>query len=354
MKVGQGTLCLENQNTLTGANEVNAGILASGANTETPFGTGAVTIRGGATLAMPSALGLSIATRQHAQLIIGSGAVLHLTGTAKAILTIGGCWKGETPNISRLSAGTLTISLDAGVEQLGVTQFVTVQGEGGNLPAVTNGMVAPYIVGQNSDGSSCFLNYPSSSGFQAASTVSSADVGIASVATDEIYEVVNDQEITSGGNPAIAALEMNSGGTIGGEGTLNVGSQATGDCAGIVMNGGTITANSVSFGGAEGVIYTASGAPITISAAIAGSGGLTTFGPGVLILTADNTDTLSGPVNVAAGVLTAAGNGSATGSGDVVVNEAALLTVSGNVAGGVSVSHNGILLLEKGERSWEA
>ena len=352
VKMGAGTLCLTNDNSLTGANQVLAGVLASTAATQTPFGTGQMSISGAGTLAVSSVgnATLTIASGSNAaQLNIGPGAVLQVTGSAQCSLTIGGYDDGSTPNITRLTAGTLTISLDAGMDELGANQIIMIQGTAANLLVVTNGMVAPYIVGQNSDGSGAFLNYvtTNSIGFQAASTVSSADVGIGSVSSDVIYEVINTQEVAGGATASIAALEMN-GGTIEGGGTLQVGSQASGECAGILMNAGSIAAGSLAFGGAEGVIYTGNGVPTTISAGIAGSGGLTTFGPGTLMLTTDNKATLSGPINVASGVLTAAGDGSATGSGDVLVNKAAQLTISGNIAGSVSVSHNGMVLLQEG------
>ena len=347
LKLGPGMLCLMNDNSLSGANEIRGGVLASAASTPMPFGTGGISISGGGVLAVPSAGSPSLAIASGASLLIGPGAVLQLTGSAECVLAIGGYDDGSTPNVARETAGTLVVSLDAGIDQLGETERLMVRGSGGNLPRVTNGMVAPYIVGQNSDGSGEFLNYVASLiGFQAASTVSSADVDIASVASDVIYEVVNTQEVASGATASIMALEMN-GGTIEGGGTVQIGSQASGDCAGVLLNAGNIAAGSLSFGGAEGVVYTGNGAT-TISACIAGSGGLTTFGPGALILTADNSTTLSGSINVASGALIAAGNGSATGSGDVVVNEAALLAISGKVAGNVSVGNNATLLLQGG------
>ena len=96
------------------------------------------------------------------------------------------------------------------------------------------------------------------------------------------------------------------------------------------MNGGIIdTGVTVTFGDAEGVIYTSSEG--SINAAIAGTAGLTLFGPGTLVLGADNSSTLSGTINVNAGTLVAAVDGATGPSGGVAdivnVNTGATLEV---------------------------
>jgi hypothetical protein len=81
---------------------------------------------------------------------------------------------------------------------------------------------------------------------------------------------------------------------------------------------------------------------------VSGSGGLTLCGPGELVLEADNSTTLSGPVNLNGGTLSAAGANGATGSGAITVNSNAILAVSGAVSGAVTVGQFGTLLLDGG------
>src|SRR6516162_2133440 len=104
---------------------------------------------------------------------------------------------------------------------------------------------------------------------------------------------------------------MDGGEIEGNRGNLLVGSQEEGDVAGLIMNGGSIYAATLAFGEAEGVIYTNDGSLGTaINSVIIGSGGLTTFGPGALVLGDDNTSTLSGAINVNSGMLILRGAGS--------------------------------------------
>ena len=118
---------------------------------------------------------------------------------------------------------------------------------------------------------------------------------------------------------------------------LMVGPQTSGP-AGLILNGGTIITSNLNFGAAEGVIY-ASRAGGTISSIIQGSGGLTTFGPGALTLTAANTFT--GPVMSTPGrLVSASATGSATGSGAVTVQDNAALQLSGGTCQPVSLTMN--------------
>ena len=119
------------------------------------------------------------------------------------------------------------------------------------------------------------------------------------------------------------------------------------------MNGGIIdTGVTVTFGDAEGVIYTSSEGGI--NAAIAGTAGLTLFGPGTLALGADNSSTLSGTINVNAGTLVAAVDGATGPSGgatDIVnVNTGATLEVpvQGVVKSAVTIGQSGVLSLSGG------
>jgi len=352
-KDGEGTLLLTNANKLTGANTVSGGTLASTLPSGTPFGTGAMSLAGGGTLLLSaeSAVEAAIASDPGAAFTIGDGGgTLQLLGDVSYLVTIGGNKDGTTPNIARATAGSLVIAASGGVAELGGTQQIVVVGTGDNTPGITNGIVAPYILAQDNDepGSGAFLTYDNVLGFKAAVTVSSADIGINQVSSDAVYEVVGDQTIDTGSAPQVAALEVNGSIVSGFDGGLLVGSQASGDIAGVILNGADLLIGSLAFGDAEGVIY-ASDANAAIAAVIAGSAGLTICGPGVLALTGDSSMSLAGQFNVNSGTLVAgAAVGSSTGSGEVVVNSNAVLEVTGIVGGPVSVDQSGKLFLNGG------
>ena len=94
------------------------------------------------------------------------------------------------------------------------------------------------------------------------------------------------------------------------------------------MNGATISGSTstLSFGASEATVYT-SAANGTISAPIAGNGGLTLFGPGTLTLSANNTAT--GTTNVQAGTTILSGDNSAM-TGNTNVGTAAVLQLQAN------------------------
>lgn len=355
---GPGTLLLTNTNALSGQNNVTNGVLASTQTSGAPFGTGTMRLIGGGTLQLsPNGVAVSatIASGSDATLMIDAGGgALELTGTGSYALTIGGYTDGTTANISRTATGTLVIAPGAGVAGLGAGgQQVLVAGTARNLPIASNSIVAPFILGQDNDAASSgkFLTYDAQEGFEAAVPLSSAKTAIAQVTGADVYQVVNTQTIAASGNAQVAALEMDGGEIDGGTATLQVGSQAAGDIAGVIMNGGTIAAGTLAFGASEALIYASSITTLdtTIASAISGSAGLTLFGPGTLTLSGDSSSTLSGPINVNTGTLVAGGTqGSATGSGAVIVDQGATLEVTGTVAGAVAVGEWGVLYLNGG------
>ena len=205
-----------------------------------------------------------------------------------------------------------------GTAALGVSERVIVNGTGGNLPALSNGIVAPYIVAEDNDGSGSgdFLTY-GSGGFAKAAYTKASTTPITSAGTNAVFEANVAQTVPSNTTAQVYALKVGPVAVGGGSSsTLNVGPQSSGQ-AGVILNGGTISTTNLNFGSAEGLIYT-SQAGGTISSTIQGSGGLTTFGPGALMLTAANSYT--GTTNINSGTLVAANTfGSATGSGAVTV-----------------------------------
>ncbi|WP_454915225.1 hypothetical protein [Xanthobacter sediminis] len=350
-KRGEGTMLLTSTNTLLGRITVANGTLASTQASGSPFGSYVITLQNGAGLHLApetsDPVTVEIAAGPVGSLVIDSGGGnLRLGGTSSYSVTIGGQDDGATPNIRRSAGGTLVILPGGGIAALGADQQVWVTGTGGNLPPVTDGIVPPYILGADA-ASGAFLTYGAGGGFSAAETTLSSSLDINAVSSGTVYEVVDSQTVAFGGAPQVAALELNGGGVAGSGAQLRVGSQASGTVAGIVMNGGGISVDTLAFGAAEAVIYTAAGASLAISSALGGTGGLTTFGPGTLSLSGDSGAGLSGKVNVNAGTLVAAGP-SATGAGKVVVHTNAVLEVSGSVSGAITVGEGARLFLDGG------
>ena len=364
-KAGLGTLTLTNSNILSGSNVLNGGTLQSTVTSGNPFGTGSMTCSGTSVLELkpadstPAHISLAVASGSNSTLAVDNGGlVLRLTkgNNTTLAVTLGGNTDESAPNITRNHQGNLEITTDTGLALLGSSVKLKVAGSGGNLPGVTNGMVSPYTVGQDSDAgqSGAFLNYDPAKGFQAASTTKSSDTDINTLTpftTNVVYEV-NSNVTALPENPVIAmyALQVGAYAVGGSNSTLDIGSQTTGDVAGLILNGGTISPR-LQFGAAQADIYTSlSGG--TVSSTVSGSGGLVKFGPGALTLSADNSGSLSGPVYVNSGTLIAANTGgsSATGTGSVYVQSSAKLQIDNGarVSGDITAVSSGTVSLAGG------
>ena len=355
-----GILEFEAPNNTTGSNTIVSGTLRSDVAAGQPFGTGSIQLQAG-TLQLVPATGsgdvtLTAANGVGKQLTFLYGATLALNrnGDNSLRLSIGGNTNGTTANLVRGSglAGTLVIAPASGTSELGVSERVVVNGTGGNLPALSNGIVAPYIVAGDNDGSGSgdFLTY-GSAGFSKAAYTKASTTPITSAGTNAVFEANAGQTIPNNTTTQVYALKVGPVAVGGGSSsTINVGPQSGGQ-AGVILNGGTISTTNLNFGSAEGVIYT-SQAGGTISSAIKGSGGLTTFGPGALLLTGSNSYT--GTTTINSGALVAANTfGSATGSGAIAVEQNATLQISGAWAraggsGGTTVNSGATLLFDGG------
>ncbi|SEP40521.1 autotransporter-associated beta strand repeat-containing protein [Rhodospirillales bacterium URHD0017] len=353
-KSGPGTLTLQQASQLTEPTTVSGGYLGSQQTDGTPFGSTSMIVSTGGVLQFSPSGSATIASAENAASFTAGGgaATLQLAGTNSFKVTIGGYNDSSTPNIQREPGGTLLIAPGSGVEAFGWqsdAQQVFVAGKKANLPVVlSSGMVAPWLLGVNNDAASSasFLTYDSSSGFQLPTATSSIAVIIADAKSDMIYQVVNLQTLDAGAIQ-VAALQMNLGG-IYGQGTLLVGSQQSGDVAGVILNCALLGISTLAFGEAEAVIYTSGiiGAG-TVTSVIKGLGGLTVCGPGWLTLLGNSASTLSGTINVNSGGLGAAGPG-ATGSADISVNAGSTLLVAAAVPGTVTVQQYGTLYLAGG------
>jgi len=348
-KWGLGTVLLTEANSLSGAIHVHRGVVASTVTSGTPFGTGDIVLHGGGSLRLelPGEASLAIAGGSGSTLTIGRGASFTFDCANDAIVKAGALTDGATPNIKRTPRGSLVIALDGKNGVLGSNRQLLVAGTAENLPPVANGLVAPWVIGQTEDAAGFFLTY-GTDGFAPAGTVLSTSVGINAAPNDAPYQVVGPQAIDSGSTVSLAALEVDGVTVEGGSGTtLQIGAQSAGSVGGLILNGGTIACETVSFGIAEGAIYASAGEPRpVISADISGAGGLTVFGPGTLELQGSASG-LSGPVSLNSGTLVVIGS-SGTGSGSVFVNSGATLEVRGSVAGAIHVAESGTLFLNGG------
>lgn len=350
-KNGLGTLWLTNSCALTGEIMVYGGVLATSQATGSPFGQGQITLANGGALALSTGspvVEAQIAGGEKQNLTIAAGGgFLQMLGASPSVVQIGGCTDGATANLARAGTGTLTLQPNLGIAGLGASQQAVVLGSGGNLPTVSNGMVAPWMLAEDIDGnqSGGFLTYDEDAGFTPAVPSLASDTGI-NGAGGLLYEVDIPQTITVG-SVQLVALEMDGGSIAGSAATLEVGSQASGDTAGVILNGGNIAAGTLAFGAAEALFY-ASNAGGTVSSTVSGSGGLTLTGPGALELAADNSASLSGPIVLNSGTLVASGPNGATGPGDVTINSNATLAVTGTVSGAVTALQSGTLALDGG------
>jgi fibronectin-binding autotransporter adhesin len=116
------------------------------------------------------------------------------------------------------------------------------------------------------------------------------------------------------GTATVNALQISTGGSITGAGTLNVTS-------GAILSSVTNTiSNNIGFGAAEGLIYTTANTT-TIAGAITGSNGLTKSGTGTLTLTGDNTG-LTGQLTLNRGTLIFNSLNALPGTGQIVASGA--------------------------------
>ena len=357
-----GTLISQATNTSTGANMIKSGTWVSTVTSGLPFGTGSLTIQSGTLALSPTAgsanINLVAATGVGNTVTYVDGAQITLSpnGHSSLSLTLGGNTDTTTANLIRQGTATLVIAPAGGTNDLGNNESVLITGSAGNLPTLTNGIVSPSIVAENSDANSSgdFLTY-NNNGFVKATYTQASNVPIGIVAINSIYQANINQTVAANTTAEVYALNVGAVTVGGGSGSvLEVGPQNGGQ-AGIILNGGTISTPTLQFGATEGVVY-ASNAGGTISSVIQGSNGLTTFGPGTVTLSGANTYT--GPTNINSGILQALNtSGSATGSGNINVRLGGALEITGpsaNVGGASStttVDIGGALLLNGGTLS---
>src|SRR5579862_832843 len=325
----------------------NGALTSTISGTNTPFGTGSLQHNGGTLALTPGAAaagltGVSAATTS--TFGYGGGSILALThnGANQLTYTIGNAAPSVTV-LGRTTPGTLQISTSAAtLTTLGVLEEFVVNGL--TSAANVNGIYNPTIVAQNGNVGT-FVKYSATAGagfVDAASGTSSYTARNAAVVipANEISDVTGSFTATTASNPfalRVGAFTLTNGGTT----TVN---GAAGQ-AGVILNStataSTIAGGTLAFGASEGVIFTATtGAGNgTISSAISGTGGLTKFGPGTLVLS--GTNTYSGGTNVNQGVLSisADANLGATAAANLVTLNGATLSSSNTTAFTLNANH---------------
>jgi fibronectin-binding autotransporter adhesin len=208
----------------------------------------------------------------------------------------------------------------------------------GQSSALTDGIVGPWAVVQNS-GTNTSADYATLN-----ASGGTYSVGVASYTSTNFTSSSGTSVVTVTGSPTLSsasAYAVKFANTV----TSVNGSLALGS-GGMIVNGGTLSGSgSVSFGGQPGMIFAGTSTASAIAASLNTDRGLTKFGPGSLILSGNNSATLSGDINVASGVLTVQSSGAlglgGTSSGVFVAGGAAL-EIQGNIAlPGVPVSIGG-------------
>ena len=202
----------------------------------------------------------------------------------------------------------------------------------GSKPSVTNGMVSPgmqFYTGGNVLGE--FMTFDGDALIPATANYTSYGGDWAAAAATEIVNVTTAATLTGSGGLNVHSLRLASSGThnLGGR-TINLGS------GGFITTSATTSNGTLNFGSGPGFIgaYNASG-QATITATIAGSGGITVLGTSQA-LNLNTANTFTGGLFVNGGNV-ALGHATAANGNDVTVNALGRLTASTSTTiGGLS------------------
>jgi autotransporter-associated beta strand protein len=210
--------------------------------------------------------------------------------------------------VSKGSGTSTAVTFTNGIQQTAASDQVLLAGlsstatiTSGTAPALTNGIVAPWIIIDSGAGTNPydFATY-GANGF----TAFTGYATIIKTATSSSVVKQSANATLNSGNTQAYALNLQSGVavTIGSGNTLTLGD---GTYAGLILNGSSsgLTGGTLAFGAAEAdVTMTGSNA---ITSAISGSGGLNIDGTGTLTLSTASTET--GLVTVNSGTLALSG-----------------------------------------------
>ena len=308
-----------------------------------PFGTGALTLNGGTINLAPTGSGNSISYSGISQV---PGTQLSFSGTSTIALLKGSQTSlaftagnaADTGNVLNRTAHGVLLLKPSAAANLGTTEKFLLNG---TAPAVSNGMVSPWIVGQNTNATTNFYDFLTygSNGFvvttnyashtssfitgnnEIANVILSAAGSITDNGAHPYAVVVN----VSASNPApsvINPLQIGSGGII-----LNSS----------VNNPTFLTAGAggaLAFGATEGLIYLNSTGGGTggsgLAVPLTGSGGITLSGNTIGTSLASSGNTYTGGLTINKGVILNGGTDNYFGdiSNTVTLNGGGLMSVS--------------------------
>jgi autotransporter-associated beta strand protein len=300
-KNGGGTLVLSGANTFTNGFTLNAGILGLGSDTvgsvtSGPVGTGTLIITGGGLRAV---IGSGTRTVNN-PITVGGNFVVDGTGN----LQLGGAV--DLNNTATFVSRTITVTNTATTTLAGV---LSASGTGG-AALVKDG---PGLL---------VLAAPAGNTYGGGSTVSGGTLNVAATTT-----------LGSGGLTLTTTGSLASTANL--FGPLTISSLQTG-----TLGSGAATVN---FNGSASTVLTVNQSIQTTYAGIlAGPGGLVLSGGGTLTLSGANT--YAAGTTISGGTLLVANtSGSATGTGNVVVNNTGTLSGIGSVGGSVTVNSVGTI-----------
>lgn len=309
----------------------NGGLeLGAGATYDMDLYGGVLNVAPSGTGSAVTVTGLTATSTTAAQMFLGGGATLvvnkgnetsldlQLGNTANNFSTILRNGPGALVN----GTGTLVIAPASGLANLGTGSGESIQllSAAGKSPTLTNGIMAPYIVGQDTNGNGDFLVYSGTGATTDAGIeeVSAANDGpnytttLGTTATN-IVELIGSGSTGSVTTATGAAYALRLDGTVtisGASSVLTLG--ASGSQAGLILNGGTITGDGTlkTAGNGELTVYT-SEANGTIATNITGAtntaASLTKFGSGTLYLTYGAGESYTGLTTIDGGALDISG-----------------------------------------------
>jgi fibronectin-binding autotransporter adhesin len=274
---------------------------------------------GATTIGAPTTVGSDVYT-------VGGGAVVQLNaGGANSVALSAG-------SLARAGAGTLDIipvtgSLDAAAAATELVQFTATP-----PTPVTGEPILPVWTVARTDGtagaSADFTTFDSGPNTSIARYAGYATGSLNSAAATDVANPATSTVLTT--SPTVYALKLTNAitsdsATSGIPRTLTIG--AAGSPSGLIMDGGSIAADSLVFA-SEAVIFT-TGRNGTITSPITAGGDLTTFGPGRLTLNNAAANAVGG-INVNGGTLLLGGTTNASGA--VAVRNGATLAGTGTIA----------------------
>ncbi len=370
VKIGSGTETINGAETYSGTTTVNLNYIGTAPNVGNgtlALGTSAgqllnsVVVVNGATFSITDS---AAGTVTRANGVTLNNGIMNVAGTTNGnsvdsitnALNLGGGRSNLTitPNSTKnvqLSAGSLTrtpgITIFVRGTNFGANSIASATANSSNVVFTT----APTLSGSGAAGTNTvgilayaygdstatgtgtdFLTYDATNGLRRltaaeyATTFASGNTTLVNAKITTALGVINSAT-------SLNSLTLGTLGRINGTGTLTIssGGVLATDNASI----GTLTAGTLDFGSAEGILIAISGKTLSIGSAITGSGGLTIGGPGTLVLTGSNA--YSGGTFLSSGILNINGDAAL---GAVPGSASTNLTFSGGTlqAGAANVS----------------